>query len=340
MANISINLDSLNPKTFKKTVRHKVQDGDNIFRLLPPFGPEANGYPYQKWNVIWGLVDPNSGRMRPFASPSTYEGRCPVYDYLDVLKPKVEELKNTISEERLDELNKFISNLRPKSVFAYNASDKSGQVGVLELKSTAHKKVIALMNKYITDYNQDPTSLNSELTDSGVWFNITRTGKGFDTTYDANKHQTMVKDANGIPSFQDDRTALAEGISQNYEELAYDLNNIYQKLSYDELKDILIANLINASETLPELLISGFGLEEAGNDTIQGNIQSNEVVNSVNNQAPAVNVPQGTGKININLGETNTGGDATSVPAGTVVNTTGTDDTDDLLAMADDIFNS
>jgi len=309
MSNIKINLDSLNTKSYKKTVRHKVKDGENIYRLLPPFGPESNGYPYQKWNVVWGLVDPNSGRMRPFASSSTYEGQCPVYDYLELLKQKLDTIHN---EETVKKINEYISAIRPKSVFAYNAADKSGQVGVLELKSTAHKKVIALMDKYIKEYNQDPTSLNSNPTDSGVWFNVSRTGKGFDTTYDASKNQTMSKDENGVPSFKDDRSPLAENIVQNYDSLAYDLNNLYQKLSYDELKDILVANIIHAAVELPELLVPGFGLEEAQNDTIQ----------------QAQPVPQGQGTVNLNLGQED------AKPA------TSSNDEEDILAMADDIFNS
>ena len=314
MSKININLDSLNPTSFKKTVRHKVQDGDNIVRFLPPFGPEANGYPYRKWNVIWGLIDPNSGRMRPFASSSTYEGQCPVYDYLDLLKQKLETITN---EKKLEELNKFISGLRPKSVYAYNASDKSGQVGVLELKTTAHKKVIALMNQYINDYSQDPTSLNASTTDSGVWFNVTRSGKGFDTSYDAKKNQTMVKDANGVPSFQDDRSALAENIVQNFDSVAYDLNNLYQKLSYDELKEILIMNLAHAAQTLPEILLPGYGLEEGQAVAVQETVAAK---------------PQGTTAVNINLGET-------EAPAA-VSPAASNSDTEDILAMADDIFNS
>jgi len=316
MSNIKINLDSLNPKSFKKTVRHKIQDGDNIVRFLPPFGPEANGYPYRKWNVIWGLIDPNSGRMRPFASSSTYEGQCPVYDYLDLLKKKVDTI---VDEEKVKKINEFISGLRPKSVYAYNASDKSGQVGVLELKTTAHKKVIALMNQYITDYNQDPTSLNSDPADSGVWFNVLRSGRGFDTTYDAKKNQTMVKDNNGVPSFQDDRSNLAENIVKNFDSIGYDLNNLYQKLTYNELKDILIANLIHAAIELPEILISGFGLEESAN------------------VAPVTEtsaVPQGNATVALKLGNTN---EASKAQASTI---TSGNDTDDILAMADDIFNS
>jgi hypothetical protein len=320
MSNIKINLDSLNPKSFKKTVRHKVQDGDNIVRFLPPFGAEAQGSPYIKWNVIWGLIDPNSGRMRPFASSSTYEGQCPVYDYLDLLKKKLETITD---EDKLKKLNEFISALRPKSVYAYNASDKSGQVGVLELKTTAHRKVIGLMSQYITDYNQDPTSLSNEATDSGVWFNVQRAGKGFDTTYDAKKNQTMVKDENNVPSFQDDRSPLAENIVQNFDTVAYDLTTIYQKLSYDELKDILIANLAHASEDLPEILLPGFGLEEAGEIAGETAVESTpEVV-------------QGAGSVNLNLGA-ESGTNATKTSAGTAA----VSDADEILAMADDIFNS
>ena len=312
MSKININLDSLSPKSFKKTVRHKVQDGDNVVRFLPPFGADAQGSPYIKWNVVWGLIDPNSGRMRPFASSSTYEGRCPVYDYLDILKQKLDTIED---EDKVEELNKFISNLRPKSVYAYNASDKSGQVGVLELKTTAHKKVIALMSQYINDYSQDPTSLNSEVKDSGVWFNITRSGKGFDTTYDAKKNQTMKKDDNGVPSFQDDRSPLAENIVQNFNTLAYDLTNLYQKLSYDELKDILIANIIHASETHPELLVPGFGADEIAEKALLGDAPTAAV-------SPQP-LPQGDKNVSLNLGSKDTS----------------TSD-EDILAMADDIFNS
>lgn len=325
MANIQINMDSLNPTKFKKTVRHKVLDGDNVYRFLPPFGEESNGYPYRKWNVVWGLIDPNSGRMRPFASPSTYEGRCPVYDYLEVLKQKVEDLKKTGNDEKVAEIEKFISAIRPKSVYAYNAADKSGVVGVLELKSTAHKKVISLMNEYITQYNQDPTSLNADPNDSGVWFKITRSGQGFKTEYGAAKNQTGVKDVSGDLVFKDDRSALAQSVVENFDSLAYDLNNIYQKLSYDELKDVLVANIVSASENLPELLVPGFGLND---------VNAGVVENTSGYVAPATqpeSTPSATSTVTI---KTDDQAPAPTQPSSEAPST------DDLLAMADDIFNS
>lgn len=328
MANISINLDSLSPKSFKKTVRHKIKDGVNTLRFLPPFGEESNGYPYRKWNVIWGLIDPTSGRMRPYASSSTYEGQCPVYDYLDILKVKVEQNKSAFMATGASEadvkakfkpINEFISAIRPKTVYAYNASDKSGTVGVVELKATAHKDVLNVMNQYIKDYNQDPTSLNSQVQDSGVWINIKREGSGFDTKYSAAKNQIMVKDANGVPQYQDDRSALAENIVHSYDNIAYDLNTIYEKKSYDELKEILIANILNVAQDLPELLVPGFGLEE-----FSGPVQGAVSAESVNVQVQTN--PQGQANVTLKLDNSE------SVSTDT--------DTDDLLAMADDLFNS
>ena len=334
MATIAINMDSLNPKSFKKTVRHKVKDGLNTFRFLPPFGEESNGYPYRKWNIIWGLIDPNSGRARPFASSSTYEGQCPVFDYLELLKGKLEGEKIAMlakgsSEDdfnaKFKAINDFISGIRPKTVFAYNASDKSGTVGVLELKTTAHKDVLKVMNQYIKDYNQDPTSLGGEIQDSGLWMNVTREGEGFKTTYGAAKNQIMVKNAQGIPQYQDDRTPLAENISASYESLAYDLNSIYQKLTYDELKEILVANIIHSAETMPELLVEGFGLGEVAVVTsAQKAVATSQApITAASKTTPLSVAPivQGTGaKIKID---------------------TNVDDTDeDLLKMADSLFNS
>lgn len=325
MSSIKINLDSLSPKSFKKTVRHKIQDGTNIFRFLPPFGQNSDGYPYHKWNVVWGLIDPSSGRTRPFASSSTYEGKCPVYDYLDLLKNKVASMSTAGDDSKIEALNKFISDLRPKTAYSYNAADKSGQVGVLELKATAHKKVISLMDKYIKDYNQDPTSLSSDATDSGVWFNVTKTGKNFDTSYDATKNQIMIKDASGVPVYKDDRSPLAESIVHNYDTLGYDLSSLYQKLTYDELKEILVINLLAASKDLPELLVTGFGLEEAESDA------------SFNQQ-----VAKPTAAVKVTTTLADSVASSTDIPQGkgVSINLHKTDDTDDILAMADDLFNS
>ncbi len=264
MSKISLNMDSLKPK--KEWKRHKVNPGRNVFRVLPPFGEEANGYPYRKWQIIWGLLDPDSGRMRPFASSSTTEKRCPITEYVEALQKKAETMKGKLQaagesedeiKEALKPLNKVIGNLRPKTVYAYNAADKAGTVGILEVKSTAHKILKELMMGYIKDYNQDPTSLNSEADDSGVWFDFVRTGEGFKTEYDVEKVQMKTK-VNGQLTFVDDRSPLPENVVENYADLAYDLGSIYQIKTYDQLHEILMANLRNIVKECPDAIIPGF----------------------------------------------------------------------------------
>ena len=248
---IKINMDSL--KARREWKRHKVKDGHNIYRVLPPNGEKSNGYPYHKWQIIWGLVDPETGRARPFASSMTSEKRCPITEYVAALKKKAETLKNQLQAageteevitDRLSVLNKLIGDINPKTIYVYNAADKAGDVGLLELKSTAHKKIKALMNQYVQDYNQDPTSLNSEDDDSGVWFDVTRAGLGFKTEYDVLKCQVKTKNPQtGKISFEDDRSPLPEAVVENYGDLAYDLTAIYQIKTYEELSEVLASNM-------------------------------------------------------------------------------------------------
>lgn len=262
---IKINMDSL--KTSKEWVRHKVKNGNNVYRILPPFGESSNGYPFRKWQIIWGLADPSNGRVRPYASSLMAEKRDPVVEYVEELRARLDQMEGDLKAKGLDEkqvqkhakyarLSKFIRDINPKTTYLYNAVDKSGTVGLLELKSKAHKKMKALMADYIRDYNQDPTSLNSADDDSGVWFNVKRTGDTFQTTeYDVEKVQTKQK-VGASMSFVDDRSALPDVVVQNFDNLAYDLGSVYKLNTYDELNEVLQANLDNFYEVCPEANLS------------------------------------------------------------------------------------
>ena len=241
MAKISINMESLRPQREYK--RHKINPGTSVFRILPPFGSGHKGYPFCKWILVWGLIDPLTGRMRPFTSTLINQNKCPVFEYARDLQVLADEMKVSGSpKEEMKFINDLISRIRPKTSFFYNAVDQSNQVGILELKKTAHDKLKKLMGEYIRDYNQDPTSLASEQEDSGVWFEFSRTGEGFDTKYDAKKHQTKAK-INGQIAFVDNRAALPESVSSNYEQLGYDIHTLYTNMEYSELEEILFANI-------------------------------------------------------------------------------------------------
>lgn len=349
MAKLNINMDSLKPR--REWKRHKLAEGTATLRILPPFGEKAEGYPYKKWIVVWGLTDPATNKMKPIASPIMVENKCPVYEYLELIKAKLEDDKNILKakgysdqqvKDRFAEVNKIVGALRPRKTFAYNATDKSGSVGILEITSTAHKQLIALMHAYVQDYGQDPTSLNSADDDAGVWFNFGRTGKGLDTEYTVTKAQTKQK-INNQMVFVDDRSPLSQNIVDDYENQGYDLFGLYKEKSYEETKEILMYNLKALVAKEPYLAVPGFDdfsnvpdmqAAPAGNGNYQGQQQQQRQAS-----APAANAS----KVNIKLGNPDDEGDdeevkakpaGASKPAGA-----GPANDADILSLADNLLN-
>ena len=269
MANLKLNMDSL--KQRKDWKRHQVNSGDNIYRVLPPFGDASNGYPYYRWVVAW-MNDPETGRRKPYASPFSFgEKACPVQEYFVLLEKKRDEVAAQLkaegankeeTKEALAPYGELVWKMKPKAGYVYNACNKAGEVGLLELKKTAHDGVKKVMMNYITDYSQDPTSLSSAPDDSGVWLKISREGEGKDTEYTVTKSQTKKKTADGLV-FVDDREALPENVVENYNSLAYDLTTLYKRSSYDELRAVLMKNLEEVYATFPDAIMPGFELETA-----------------------------------------------------------------------------
>lgn len=267
VAKININTDSLKQRRDWK--RHAINAGENVYRILPPFGEEANGYPYRRWVIAW-LTDPSSGRRRPYASPRSFgEEACPVSEYVSLIEKRRDELKAKLEasgaskdevKEQLKPFSEILWQMKPKASYIYNATNKAGEVGLLELKKTAHDGMKKTMMQYITDYGQDPTSLNSDSEDAGVWFKIRKEGEGTDTEYTVEKNQAKKKTPDGLV-FVDDRSELPQNIVDNYASLAYDLNTIYKQTSYDDLKEVLLFNLSAIYTQYPVLKVAGFEVD-------------------------------------------------------------------------------
>jgi hypothetical protein len=274
MANIKINVEGL--KTGREWVRHKVQEGNNVYRVLPPFGDpnEHKNSPFRRWVVAW-LTDPNTGKRFPFATPFSSgqkDAACPIHEYTRLLSDKIEKLKAGLQakgrsdqeiKDALSPLNKVLWETRANRTFAYNVVDKSGKVGLLELKKTAHDEMKQRMLEYIQERQMDPTSLNSDIkSDAGVWFNIKRTGMGKDTKYSVEFAKIGQKDADGDVVYKLDRSPLPEGVAESFESQAHNLSTIYRLKSYDELKDILLYNISLIAEDIPHAVVPGFNPNE------------------------------------------------------------------------------
>lgn len=282
--NMKVNMNAFNER--KEIKRHKINDGDNLFRMLPPYGEESDGYPYRRWVIAW-LADPETGRNRPYASPWSFnEKECPVGEYTKALQEKREELENKLAakelskeeiKEKLKPIADILWKIKPKASYFYNAVNKSGEVGILELKKSAHDSLKKVMKEYIADYNQDPTSLNSDPDDSGVWFKIKKTGQGMNTEYSVEKSQVKVKDpVTGKLSFQDDQSELPASVVENYDDLGNDLFKLYRHISYNDLRAILLFNLAQYHATYVKeygqkgadlIKVEGFEFESSDEDS-------------------------------------------------------------------------
>lgn len=331
MAKITINQDSIKPQ--REFKRHKVNPGTSVFRILPPFGQDNNGYPYKRWRLVWGLIDPTTGRMRPFASPLATEGRCPIGEYVDRLKETAEKWK---AEERPKEdqkfINELISRIRPKTTFFYNAIDKMGTVGILEVKPTAQDQLKKLMSEYIRDYNADPTSINSTNDDSGVWFCFERTGTGLSTEYHVSKNQTKEKLPDGRVIFVDDRTPLPDNVVQGYEGMAYDVHTLYQVCSYDDLLEILKSNI--KAWNLPDELTYGMDLTN-----VTPVSTSNGSAPSPSPQAPtAAQTATARSKVNLKLDDALPNEDDVDMPKKTAPAASAAGKAEDVFSMASRIL--
>lgn len=339
-------MDSLQSK--KTWKRHKIVDGHNIYRVLPPFGESSNGYPYRKWQITWGLLDPSNGRKRPFASCISTEGKCPILEYVNLLAEKAEEMKSSYKaqglsdndiKEQMKDINAVISNLRPKTTYVYNAINKAGEVGLLEVKTTAHKKLKTLMMEYIQDYNQDPTSLNSSDDDSGVWFDFIRTGVNFDTEYDVRKNQIKARVGAQL-TYVDDREALPDAVVQNFDRSGYDLTSIYTIKSYDELKETLLANLKTLVASNPDLAIDGFDDFDDVAEISSGEDDAQPQTPVKRTVTPTV--VKGNAKVNLNFADDEEEDELPRKVVAKPVSKPGVKAAadDDVFALADSILNS
>lgn len=223
----------MSSKQFKPINRFKVQDGTNVFRILPPFGTDHDNKASREVNLHWGFVT-SDGKQRPVVCSYHHEKTCPICQAAKAKEGEAERAKLLGNEEQSKELAKEAQELRNRKTFLYNAANKQGDTGMLELTKTAHEAVIELFSSYIKKYDKDPTSLKD-----GVWLEITREGKGFKTKYSVSLHRVTVKDADGELMEKLDRTPLAENILNNFEKLAVDIHSLYKPVPSTDLQRIL-----------------------------------------------------------------------------------------------------
>lgn len=256
----ALNLDGM-LSSRRDITRFKVTEGSHIFRILPPFGTNHNNVPSRKVELHWGFTKKDGG-LSPVLCSYPTEGFCPICAKVKELESLAAELLAQGNKEMADAALLLIqgnkemadalraqaqSNLdksdatlkdagRIKSRRSYllNASNKDGELGILEITKTALDALVSLMKQYVNRYGKNPTSLTQ-----GCWFVFNRTGKGYNTVYTVEFNKKMLTLEDGEQVEKVDTEALSPNIITNFEKLAYDIHKMYTPVSATDLQKIL-----------------------------------------------------------------------------------------------------
>jgi len=240
MSEESVNFDGMSSAGNQRDIkRFKVTEGSHVFRVLPPFGTNHNNVPSRQVQLHWGFFK-KDGKPSPVTCSYPTEGYCPICEYVKGKEAAAEQLIGQGKKDEAKEITDAVSQIKVKRTYLLNASNKAGEVGILELTKTSIDGLIKLMKAYQTKYNKNPVGLAT-----GCWFQFTRSGKGFNTLYEVDFNKNMITLPDGDQVEKVDNAALAPNIVENYEKLAYDIHKMYAPTSSADLKRILAGEAVD-----------------------------------------------------------------------------------------------
>lgn len=246
---LSFNLDSVeNEGSGAVRKREKPRDGISCYRILSPFGTNHNGVPFHRYTVHWGFIGFN-GKERSVACSYPTEGYCPVCARVRETEDELKRAEGNGDHAKAEELKEYISDFKPRKFWLYNALTSDGRVIMLEIGKMAHdgllKKISEAARRKIGAF--DALSL-----DTGVWFEITRTGKGLMTEYSVDYKKISVTLDDGTVADKPDRTPIAadllaqikQAVASGETGLLHDIHTQHDPMSSAQLKDLMNGGVV------------------------------------------------------------------------------------------------
>jgi hypothetical protein len=236
----------------KKKLNFKLQDGENIYRILPPLGElAADG----TWAVYqcqhWGYK--GSKGMRPFLciqkkdfKTKMIKVQCPECDKIAEKNATLEDHKTRLKaegktdaqiEEQLKPLSDYLYAHNLDKKWFVNALTQDGKIGRLAIPHKMYVQLQETITDLVTKKSIDPIGV-----DGGVWFNLIRSGKGNQTSH----RVTLVEEGTeAVVGGKKITVAMVKSAPLTPEVIArlgaeaYDLKASFRALTYDEIKRIV-----------------------------------------------------------------------------------------------------
>lgn len=275
-----------------KTV-FKIQDGDNVYRILPPMGKLAKaGKWYDYYRVEWGYKN-SAGKNRPFQDVrkvnfqnKMVEVESEAHLRRESLKAEKEALVKTLRANpqdgaalaRVKEVTEDLKRYNLDAKYYLNAIDLSGKIGLLKVGSRAYKALKTQIDE-LRKQGVDPISI-----ENGRFFNFNRsnpTGNFNDTAYQVTVYQENVQ-VNGETYQKAKIHKIDQSIIDRLADEAFELSGMYPSITAAQ-----VAQIVKEGATAVDRIL-GAGNEQASDDG-----DDEETVQSApQNSTPAATVTQ------------------------------------------------
>lgn len=232
----------------KRKNNWRITDGDNIYRILPPLGKLAASGGWAVFEALhWGYR--GSKGMRPFKcifkkkfKSDMVLVQCPecskIAEYKKLEEDAIEaKAGEGLTKEQIKEAVKplsdwlFSHNLDKK--WYVNAMKEDGSIGRLAMPHKMYQALQERIQKVINEDGIDPIAV-----DGGVYFVMTRTGKGVQTAFSVDVQYTQEL-VNGRKVKAVKPAPLTEEMLAKVAADAYDLSDSFRSLKYEEIKRLV-----------------------------------------------------------------------------------------------------
>ncbi len=242
---------------FKRTGKPNKGPGNNFIRILPPmFSLAEEGIWAVYRTTHWGYAgvnakDPNKPSVRPFLCIEDKDRRtgivrqaCPE---CDLYNSKFEERKQLAAEltaagktedevdAELEQQDLWLQKHGPERKWYLNVKYKDGSFGDYKINHKHHKKGIDTKISELFK-EQEIEALDPE---QGVWFNIKRTGTGWDTPDTIEVEMEMIEPGKPSKGF---RTLLAPLSEEDWDKANKECKDLAdaggQVLTFEQIRDL------------------------------------------------------------------------------------------------------
>ena len=260
-----------------------LEDGDKVFRILPPLSELADSNPTlaslaamdgaDRWSAFHRIhfgYKNSEGKLRTFVSPEVKNNKSGMIEVsdaakerLNTLNAKLEEAKksgNKAIEEQLSSLVGFGGLYNLDSHHYMNVVDQQGNVGLLKIRHKAKLALDTLLKQLHAD-GIDPLSK-----DDGRFIVFTRSGTNRDTAFSVRVLKEKVKVEGHGTMEKDVVSRLEDSLLSRLSTEATGLNRVAKILTAEEVKRVVeTSNLMTGISPYLDELFSSKGSEQSDN---------------------------------------------------------------------------